>query len=172
MPSEASSPCSASVIASTANFDALYRPRPALDANPALEEMFTMLPWARRVGNTARVTFNSPKTLVSNSVRASASEMSSTAPNNPYPALLTSTSIRPKRSSAAATAAPDCSAGPVLGRGDVQPEDLPVPVGVHRGGDQGLHVDHPPALAHLDRERVDPAERVRRSVVLRRRSAS
>ena len=39
-----------------------------------------------------------------------------------------------------------------------------MPVGVHPGGDQGVHVDHPPVLADLHRQRVDPAERVRPGV--------
>jgi hypothetical protein len=51
--------------------------------------------------------------------------------------------------------------GPVLGGGDVEAEDLPVPVGVDPGGDQGMHVDHPAVLADLDRQRIDPHERVR-----------
>jgi hypothetical protein len=38
-------------------------------------------------------------------------------------------------------------AGAVLGGADLQAEDLPVPVGVHPGREQGVHVDHPPALA-------------------------
>jgi hypothetical protein len=38
----------------------------------------------------------------------------------------------------------------VLGRGDLQPEDLPMPVTVDPGGDQGVHVDHPPALPPLE----------------------
>lgn len=39
--------------------------------------------WARRVGRTARRTLSTPKTLVSKTARASASEASSTAPNSP-----------------------------------------------------------------------------------------
>src|SRR3954470_12227097 len=51
-------------------------------------------------------------------------------------------------------------AGAVLGGGDLQAEDLPVPVGVHPGGDQGVHADHPAALADLQHERVGGDERV------------
>jgi collagen type II alpha len=51
--------------------------------------------------------------------------------------------------------------GAVLGGGDIQAEDLPVPVGVDPGRDQRVHVHHPPGLAHLHRERVHPHERVR-----------
>jgi hypothetical protein len=49
----------------------------------------------------------------------------------------------------------------VLGRGDIQAEDLPVPIGVDPGGDQGVHACHPAFFADLDRERVDPHEGVR-----------
>jgi len=52
-------------------------------------------------------------------------------------------------------------AGPVLARSHLEPEDLPMPVGVHAGGDQGVHVDHPPVLADLHPQRINPAERVR-----------
>ena len=51
-------------------------------------------------------------------------------------------------------------ARPVLPGSDVEAEDLAVPVGVDRGGDQGVHVDHPAVLAHFHGERVDPTERV------------
>jgi hypothetical protein len=55
-------------------------------------------------------------------------------------------------------------AGAVFGAGDVQAEDLAVPVGVHRGGQQPVHVYHPAALADLQRDRVGPAERVRTGI--------
>jgi hypothetical protein len=35
-----------------------------------------------------------------------------------------------------------------------------VPVSVHARGDQGVHVDHPPALADLEHQRVRSDERV------------
>jgi hypothetical protein len=54
--------------------------------------------------------------------------------------------------------------GAVLGAGDVQAQDLPVPVGVDPGRHERVHVHDPAVLADLDRERVDPAERVRAGV--------
>src|SRR6202012_4505779 len=48
-------------------------------------------------GRTARVTFNSPNTLVVKTVSTSAADVSSTAPSRPRPALLTSTSIQRDR---------------------------------------------------------------------------
>jgi hypothetical protein len=51
-------------------------------------------------------------------------------------------------------------AGAVLGAGDLQAEDLPVPVGVHGGGHQGVHACHPAALLHLQHEGVGGDERV------------
>ena len=55
-------------------------------------------------------------------------------------------------------------AGAVLGAGDLQAEDLPVPVAVHPGGHQGVHVDHPAALADLQDQGVGGDERVRPGV--------
>jgi hypothetical protein len=55
-------------------------------------------------------------------------------------------------------------ARPVLPGSYVEAEDLAVAVGVVGGGDQGVHVDHTAVLADLDRERVDPAKRVRAGV--------
>jgi hypothetical protein len=55
-------------------------------------------------------------------------------------------------------------AGAVLGAGDLQAEDLSVPVGVHAGGHQGVGVDHPAALADLEHEGVGGEERVRAGV--------
>ena len=46
--------------------------------------------------------------------------------------------------------------GAVFARGDVDPEHLPAPFRVHRGGDGGDHVDDASALTTLDHERVDP----------------
>ncbi len=43
---------------------------------------------------------------------------------------------------------------PVLGRGDVDPEDLTVAVGVDAGREQGVDLDHPAALAHLQHQRI------------------
>ena len=49
----------------------------------------------------------------------------------------------------------------ILGGGDVDAEDLPVPVGVDAGGDQHMHRHHPAALTDLHRQRVGGHERVR-----------
>jgi hypothetical protein len=54
-------------------------------------------------------------------------------------------------------------AGParaVLGGADVQPEDLPMALGVDRGGDQDRGRADPPALTHPHAQRVDPQQRV------------
>ena len=50
--------------------------------------------------------------------------------------------------------------GAVLGAGDLQAEDLPVPVGVHARGEQGVDVHHAAALADLQHQRVRGDERV------------
>ena len=55
-------------------------------------------------------------------------------------------------------------AGAVFGGGDLQAEDLPVPVGVHAGREQGVHVDDAAALADLQHQRVRGDERVRPGV--------
>jgi hypothetical protein len=47
----------------------------------------------------------------------------------------------------------------VLGGGHLDAEDLPLAVVVDAGGDQGVHVHCPPALADLLRQRIDPHER-------------
>lgn len=48
----------------------------------------------------------------------------------------------------------------VLGGGDVQVEDLPVPVAVDAGREQGVHVDYAAVFTDFHREGVDPHERV------------
>jgi hypothetical protein len=55
-------------------------------------------------------------------------------------------------------------AGAVLGGGDLQPEDLPVPVSVHAGREQGVHADDAAALSDLQHQRVGGEERVRAGV--------
>jgi hypothetical protein len=55
-------------------------------------------------------------------------------------------------------------AGSVLGGGDVDAEDLAVPVGVDADCDQGVDVDDPAFLSDLLGEGVDPDERVRAGV--------
>jgi hypothetical protein len=39
-----------------------------------------------------------------------------------------------------------------------------VPISVHPGGAQGVHIDHPAVLADLDSEGIDPHERVRAGI--------
>ncbi|SNR99771.1 hypothetical protein SAMN06272737_1612 [Blastococcus mobilis] len=51
-------------------------------------------------------------------------------------------------------------AGAVLGGSDLQAEDLPVPVGIHPGRHQRVHVDHPAALADLEHQGVGGDEGV------------
>jgi hypothetical protein len=55
-------------------------------------------------------------------------------------------------------------AGAVLAGGDVQAEDLAVPVGVDPGRQQGVHRHHPAALTHLQHQSVGGDERVRAGV--------
>jgi hypothetical protein len=55
-------------------------------------------------------------------------------------------------------------AGAVLGGGDLQAEDLPVPVGVDPGGHQRMDIDHPAALADLEHQRVGGEEGIRPAV--------
>ena len=54
--------------------------------------------------------------------------------------------------------------GAVFGRGHVQAEDCPVPVGVDSNGDQGVHIDHPTVFAHLDYQRIGPDEGVQAGI--------
>jgi hypothetical protein len=51
-------------------------------------------------------------------------------------------------------------AGAVFGAGDLQTEDLPVPVAVDADCDQGVHVRDPAALADLQDQGVGGDERV------------
>ena len=55
-------------------------------------------------------------------------------------------------------------AGAVLGGGDLESEDLPVPLGVDPGGDQGVDPDHPAGFADLEHQGVHRHERVRAGV--------
>jgi len=55
-------------------------------------------------------------------------------------------------------------AGAVLGGADVDTEDLPVPVGVHPGRSQHVHMHDPAAFADLHRQRIRREERVRAGV--------
>ena len=67
---------------------------------PAVEEIVTTRPerWARMIGRVARVTLTGPKKVVSIWARNSSGVSSSKNPALKLPALLTSTSIRPNRS--------------------------------------------------------------------------
>ena len=51
-------------------------------------------------------------------------------------------------------------AGAVLGRAQLQPQDLPMPVGVDPGGDQRRGVDHPTLHPDLDDQRVQPHQHI------------
>jgi hypothetical protein len=51
--------------------------------------------------------------------------------------------------------------GTVFGGGDVQAQDLAVPVSVDAGGEQGVHVHDPAALADLQHQRVRGDEHIR-----------
>ena len=52
----------------------------------------------------------------------------------------------------------------VLGAAQLQPEQLPVAVGVTGGGHQHRGVAHPPTFADLHRQRVDPHKHIRAGV--------
>ena len=75
--------------------------------NPMTDERLMMRPrpWARMCGRTSFVIRMTPKTLMSKTPWACATEFSSAAPIEPMPALLTRTSIRPNRSITCWTAA-------------------------------------------------------------------
>jgi hypothetical protein len=66
--------------------------------------MMRPLPWARMCGKTAFVIRITPKTLMSKTPCACATELSSAAPVEPIPALLTRMSIRSNRSMTCCTA--------------------------------------------------------------------
>ena len=72
-----------------------------------MDEMFKIWPLRclRITGNTACVILARPKTLISNMRRTCSSSLSSMAAKYPMPALLTSTSICPKRFTVFSTAA-------------------------------------------------------------------
>ena len=55
-------------------------------------------------------------------------------------------------------------AGAVLGGGDVDAQDLPIPVGVDSDRDQGVHVDHPAPFANLEHQGVGGQEGVRAGI--------
>lgn len=100
-----------SVQPSSANLEALYTELPSTALIPEVELTTIVQPerCLRMNGSTARVIFIVPKILVSICWRISFSDISSKYPSNPYPALLTSTSIRPNRSKAVSTDDFTCS---------------------------------------------------------------
>ena len=83
---------------------AVYTATSGIGASVALEVTFTTTPdlRARNWGSTAWVIAITPKVLVSNTSRTVAIGVASKAPKSPMPALLTSTSMGPLASSAAA----------------------------------------------------------------------
>ena len=100
MPNGRSSMRKASLSPSTAYLVAWYQPPRGSEKRPPTDEMLTMRPdrRARMCGNTSCVSRAKPKRLTSTCRRASSSGTSSTAPYDPYPALFTSRSMRPYRS--------------------------------------------------------------------------
>src|SRR3954454_12683648 len=75
-------------------------------ANPPTDDMLMTRPLlcARMWGRTALVMRMRPKTLTSKTIWSWATELSSLAPDEPMPALLTRTSMRPNRSITCPTA--------------------------------------------------------------------
>src|SRR5215216_1685245 len=97
-------------------------------ANPPTDDMLMTRPLccARMWGRTALVMRMRPKTLTSKTIRSWATELSSLAPDEPMPALLTSTSMRPDRSSTSRTApATDTSSVTSSGRNTTPPRVSP-----------------------------------------------
>ena len=84
-------------LPSSACFEAAYTPTAGKATWPAVLLMLTIVPdrCLRMLGRRWRMILRGAKKLVSIWLRASASEISSTAPNRENPALLTSTSIFP-----------------------------------------------------------------------------
>ena len=114
IPNGATSGASDSIQPSTPNFDAAYAVTNSPPTRPAVEEIVTTSPdrCARITGRAARVTLTGPNRVVSICARNSSGLISSKNPALKLPALLTSTSIRPNRSTATWTAA-SASAGSV-----------------------------------------------------------
>ena len=95
------------VAPSIPNLAAAYAEQNMKPVIPAVEESVIRRPerWRRRTGSAARATFIGPNSSVSTWSRTCSVLSSSKKPAWKFPALLTSTSMRPKRSTAAATAA-------------------------------------------------------------------
>ena len=132
IPNGATSGASDSIQPSTPNFDAAYAVRNSPPTMPAVEEIVTTSPerWPRMTGRAARVTLTGPNRVVSICARNSSGVSSSKNPALKLPALLTSTSIRPNRS----TARLDGGLG-AGGVGDVKSYDDEVVVCSEHGGD-------------------------------------
>src|SRR5215217_9190670 len=98
-------------------------------ANPPTDDMLMTRPLccARMWGRTALVMRMRPKTLTSKTIRSWATELSSLAPDEPMPALLTRTSMRPDRSSTSRTApATDASSVTSSGRNTTPSRSCPI----------------------------------------------
>jgi hypothetical protein len=92
---------------SRANLVATYAEITGKGTCPFTELTFTIMPPPDTfliIGSTCCVTLMTPKKLVSNCAFISSTERSSNAPNRPYPALLTSTSILPLSDTISSTA--------------------------------------------------------------------
>src|SRR5215218_8405471 len=97
-------------------------------ANPPTDDMLITRPLscARMWGRAALVMRMRPNTLTSKTIRSWAMELSALAPDEPMPALLTSTSMRPDRSSTSRTApATDASSVTSSGRNTTPPRISP-----------------------------------------------
>jgi hypothetical protein len=55
-------------------------------------------------------------------------------------------------------------ARPIFGGGDLDAQDFAVALGVDTHRDQGVYVDHPAVLAHLEDQRVGGHKRIRAGV--------
>ena len=112
IPKGATSDTRPSMNPSTPNLEAAYAVRKSpVEAIPAVEEIVTTRPerWDRSCGSAARVTLTGPNSVVSTWDRNASGVISSKNPAWKLPALLTTTSRCPKRSTAADTAARACS---------------------------------------------------------------
>src|SRR5215207_2918669 len=108
IPNGSISGASDSIQPSTPNFDAAYALVYSAPARPASDEIVTTCPerCVRMTGRTARVTFMGPMRLTVSWRSICSGVSSSKKPASKLAALLTSTSMPPKRSTAASTAAP------------------------------------------------------------------
>ena len=107
MPNGATSGVRDSIQPSIPNLLEEYAEQNSCPTIPAVDEIATTSPErCRRItGRTARVTFIGPNRLVSICQRNCSESISSKKPAMKFPALFTSTSMRPNRSVAACAAA-------------------------------------------------------------------